>query len=152
MSRDSSPSVPAVASENIFRSHFVIQKKTGEELGQMKKIVSLLAAGFVIMSMTGCGSAAAASAESEAVEEENVQPVTQESELPVRTKDGARLAEIKVRKASHWHFTGLCTVCISDGMKMELKSVQGLMSNLENILQKSLGWSLNSWRWISRNV
>lgn len=38
---------------------------------------------------------AAASAESEAVEEENVQPVTQESELPVRTKDGARLDEIK---------------------------------------------------------
>lgn len=61
----------------------------------MKKIVSLLTAGFVIMSMTGCGSAAAASAESEAVEEENVQPVTQESELPVRTKDGARLDEIK---------------------------------------------------------
>ena len=61
----------------------------------MKKIVSLLTAGFMIMSMTGCGSAAAASAESEAVEEENVQPVTQESELPVRTKDGARLDEIK---------------------------------------------------------
>ena len=61
----------------------------------MKKLISLLAAGLCIVSIVGCGSTAAEPAESEAAEEENVEPVTQESEIPERSKDGSRLDEIK---------------------------------------------------------